>query len=160
MIRRPPRSTPLYSSAASDVYKRQTVQCARQLSKLILELSGFGPPNDPSSFDSISTSPKQKTATVQENSDNGVQNAVSLAPPRDKAASSYKSEEQVRETRRGFGHRPYDCKTQETIGARRARRAPIFLVFSGVVVSSLSLFSITNDTSPVRKSLENSKVNK
>ena len=24
MIRRPPRSTPLYSSAASDVYKRQT----------------------------------------------------------------------------------------------------------------------------------------
>ena len=25
MIRRPPRSTPLYSSAASDVYKRQTV---------------------------------------------------------------------------------------------------------------------------------------
>src|SRR5660397_16963 len=30
MIRRPPRSTPLYSSAASDVYKRQTLepQCA------------------------------------------------------------------------------------------------------------------------------------
>src|SRR5660397_204099 len=26
MIRRPPRSTPLYSSAASDVYKRQAVQ--------------------------------------------------------------------------------------------------------------------------------------
>src|SRR5660397_235462 len=26
MIRRPPRSTPLYSSAASDVYKRQSVQ--------------------------------------------------------------------------------------------------------------------------------------
>ena len=26
MIRRPPRSTPLYSSAASDVYKRQTYQ--------------------------------------------------------------------------------------------------------------------------------------
>ena len=25
MIRRPPRSTPLYSSAASDVYKRQTM---------------------------------------------------------------------------------------------------------------------------------------
>ena len=25
MIRRPPRSTPLYSSAASDVYKRQTI---------------------------------------------------------------------------------------------------------------------------------------
>ena len=25
MIRRPPRSTPLYSSAASDVYKRQTL---------------------------------------------------------------------------------------------------------------------------------------
>src|SRR5660397_246861 len=28
MIRRPPRSTPLYSSAASDVYKRQVGQLA------------------------------------------------------------------------------------------------------------------------------------
>src|SRR5660397_197191 len=28
MIRRPPRSTPLYSSAASDVYKRQSVWLA------------------------------------------------------------------------------------------------------------------------------------
>src|SRR5450759_5700693 len=28
MILRPPRSTPLYSSAASDVYKRQTSYCA------------------------------------------------------------------------------------------------------------------------------------
>src|SRR5660397_93258 len=28
MIRRPPRSTPLYSSAASDVYKRQRVDAA------------------------------------------------------------------------------------------------------------------------------------
>src|SRR5674476_1135669 len=27
MIRRPPRSTPLYSSAASDVYKRQPRNC-------------------------------------------------------------------------------------------------------------------------------------
>src|SRR5660397_294138 len=27
MIRRPPRSTPLYSSAASDVYKRQNLPC-------------------------------------------------------------------------------------------------------------------------------------
>src|SRR5660397_51534 len=27
MIRRPPRSTPLYSSAASDVYKRQLICC-------------------------------------------------------------------------------------------------------------------------------------
>ena len=27
MIRRPPRSTPLYSSAASDVYKRQLIDC-------------------------------------------------------------------------------------------------------------------------------------
>src|SRR5660397_134508 len=27
MIRRPPRSTPLYSSAASDVYKRQLQRC-------------------------------------------------------------------------------------------------------------------------------------
>src|SRR5450759_3826253 len=29
MIRRPPRSTPLYSSAASDVYKRQALGCVR-----------------------------------------------------------------------------------------------------------------------------------
>src|SRR5660397_126551 len=29
MIRRPPRSTPLYSSAASDVYKRQDVERGR-----------------------------------------------------------------------------------------------------------------------------------
>ena len=29
MIRRPPRSTPLYSSAASDVYKRQHAYCRR-----------------------------------------------------------------------------------------------------------------------------------
>src|SRR5665647_1990914 len=29
MIRRPPRSTPLYSSAASDVYKRQRCCCCR-----------------------------------------------------------------------------------------------------------------------------------
>src|SRR5674476_979447 len=29
MLRRPPRSTPLYSSAASDVYKRQGEGCAR-----------------------------------------------------------------------------------------------------------------------------------
>ena len=28
MIRRPPRSTPLYSSAASDVYKRQAVRAS------------------------------------------------------------------------------------------------------------------------------------
>ena len=29
MIRRPPRSTPLYSSAASDVYKRQMIYSLR-----------------------------------------------------------------------------------------------------------------------------------
>src|SRR5660397_152566 len=33
MIRRPPRSTPLYSSAASDVYKRQGVDPAQLLNK-------------------------------------------------------------------------------------------------------------------------------
>ena len=31
MIRRPPRSTPLYSSAASDVYKRQVFNCIKAL---------------------------------------------------------------------------------------------------------------------------------
>src|SRR5674476_1693193 len=30
MIRRPPRSTPLYSSAASDVYKRQVQQAGKR----------------------------------------------------------------------------------------------------------------------------------
>eukprot|EP00826_Nyctotherus_ovalis_P016764 TRINITY_DN1487_c0_g1_i24.p1 TRINITY_DN1487_c0_g1~~TRINITY_DN1487_c0_g1_i24.p1 ORF type:complete len:101 (+),score=10.61 TRINITY_DN1487_c0_g1_i24:25-303(+) len=34
MIRRPPRSTPLYSSAASDVYKRQVNGCAAFPSRL------------------------------------------------------------------------------------------------------------------------------
>src|SRR5660397_186955 len=39
MIRRPPRSTPLYSSAASDVYKRQTLVWERDtgiLKKLLV----------------------------------------------------------------------------------------------------------------------------
>ena len=40
MIRRPPRSTPLYSSAASDVYKRQ-LSLSRSLS-LSLSCSGVG----------------------------------------------------------------------------------------------------------------------
>src|SRR5660398_212930 len=31
MIRRPPRSTPLYSSAASDVYKRQGALCPQNV---------------------------------------------------------------------------------------------------------------------------------
>ena len=31
MIRRPPRSTPLYSSAASDVYKRQNVKSGLEI---------------------------------------------------------------------------------------------------------------------------------
>ena len=35
MIRRPPRSTPLYSSAASDVYKRQALRRARRLAVII-----------------------------------------------------------------------------------------------------------------------------
>ena len=34
MIRRPPRSTPLYSSAASDVYKRQ-IRCGNALPQII-----------------------------------------------------------------------------------------------------------------------------
>ena len=37
MMRRPPRSTPLYSSAASDVYKRQVM---RQNAQGIIELQG------------------------------------------------------------------------------------------------------------------------
>src|SRR5660398_99886 len=37
MIRRPPRSTPLYSSAASDVYKRQTLDELRQSGEIVVE---------------------------------------------------------------------------------------------------------------------------
>src|SRR5665647_3982586 len=37
MIRRPPRSTPLYSSAASDVYKRQRFDGDALLAKLQVE---------------------------------------------------------------------------------------------------------------------------
>src|SRR5450759_4903659 len=36
MIRRPPRSTPLYSSAASDVYKRQDYWCCCWSFQLLL----------------------------------------------------------------------------------------------------------------------------
>src|SRR5674476_1169144 len=35
-IRRPPRSTPLYSSAASDVYKRQVINLADLLLPILL----------------------------------------------------------------------------------------------------------------------------
>ena len=37
MIRRPPRSTPLYSSAASDVYKRQHKDGHNELARLLVE---------------------------------------------------------------------------------------------------------------------------
>src|SRR5660398_25360 len=40
MIRRPPRSTPLYSSAASDVYKRQSMRSVQLLEIAVLELLG------------------------------------------------------------------------------------------------------------------------
>ena len=39
MIRRPPRSTPLYSSAASDVYKRQDITIASPYSDLLIEIN-------------------------------------------------------------------------------------------------------------------------
>src|SRR5660398_322070 len=45
MIRRPPRSTPLYSSAASDVYKRQT---RRTLPGLDMYVVGIRKVTDPS----------------------------------------------------------------------------------------------------------------
>src|SRR5674476_1704650 len=37
MIRRPPRSTPLYSSAASDVYKRQIKGTVRHSQKMLVD---------------------------------------------------------------------------------------------------------------------------
>src|SRR5660398_26012 len=42
MIRRPPRSTPLYSSAASDVYKRQAPELLELVAgvKFLVELAG------------------------------------------------------------------------------------------------------------------------
>ena len=45
MIRRPPRSTPLYSSAASDVYKRQAYMRDRQ------EKAGYKEVNTPEILD-------------------------------------------------------------------------------------------------------------
>src|SRR5660397_221931 len=39
MIRRPPRSTPLYSSAASDVYKRQTVLAIRDHTSFAIQIA-------------------------------------------------------------------------------------------------------------------------
>ncbi len=42
MIRRPPRSTPLYSSAASEVYKGQTLGASAILELLSPWCSGFG----------------------------------------------------------------------------------------------------------------------
>src|SRR5674476_662298 len=41
MIRRPPRSTPLYSSAASDVYKRQRITLPPPTSLVLAGRSGF-----------------------------------------------------------------------------------------------------------------------
>src|SRR5660398_295821 len=43
MIRRPPRSTPLYSSAASDVYKRQDEHVWHHVSTKPPHLGGRGP---------------------------------------------------------------------------------------------------------------------
>src|SRR5450759_6001029 len=43
MILRPPRSTPLYSSAASDVYKRQVQDLAFGVYRVSLTLGGFSP---------------------------------------------------------------------------------------------------------------------
>ena len=42
MIRRPPRSTPLYSSAASDVYKRQQNPVFKEIFVLPFKSQGFG----------------------------------------------------------------------------------------------------------------------
>ena len=41
MIRRPPRSTPLYSSAASDVYKRQKLVPAQAIADMQEDGAGF-----------------------------------------------------------------------------------------------------------------------
>src|SRR5660398_319802 len=43
MIRRPPRSTPLYSSAASDVYKRQVEHLRVRLLDLVEQQHGVRP---------------------------------------------------------------------------------------------------------------------
>src|SRR5660398_166765 len=51
MIRRPPRSTPLYSSAASDVYKRQPAPSA--LGRNLVQLSPLGMKTFPKVFQMI-----------------------------------------------------------------------------------------------------------
>src|SRR5674476_292940 len=72
MIRRPPRSTPLYSSAASDVYKRQRVHDALRRA----EMGGMMPPEEP---------PAVPAEVVQVNPDlrppeGGVNGAAAAAP--------------------------------------------------------------------------------
>ena len=44
MIRRPPRSTPKPSSAASDVYKRQLLMCSRDCTTLVWTMNMIPPP--------------------------------------------------------------------------------------------------------------------
>ena len=46
MIRRPPRSTPLYSSAASDVYNRQLVVLDQMEHKVVLVLQDLKEPKE------------------------------------------------------------------------------------------------------------------
>ena len=55
MIRRPPRSTPLYSSAASDVYKRQVITPVPKVSK----------PVQPSDFRPISITPVLSSRSLE-----------------------------------------------------------------------------------------------
>src|SRR5660397_292090 len=53
MIRRPPRSTPLYSSAASDVYKRQLQYMVDILNRLPSMKSYRGTEFDPDTHDAL-----------------------------------------------------------------------------------------------------------
>src|SRR5674476_301014 len=62
MIRRPPRSTPLYSSAASDVYKRQ-VSVSRAYSSSLDRSAEERASRDTSNPKIAPTSPRQTRAT-------------------------------------------------------------------------------------------------
>ena len=57
MIRRPPRSTPLYSSAASDVYKRQTHE------------DGPEPSDEPIKFEAVDDTAETSTSQDSQDSD-------------------------------------------------------------------------------------------
>ena len=74
MIRRPPRSTPLYSSAASDVYKRQAPSCAK------LSVSSLRLDSDTKATCSVVMSDKETPMSTDESSTSESESSASSSP--------------------------------------------------------------------------------